>query len=131
MRSPAPAKITDMIADDRAAAQRGEADVARAARAGEPVARPGAVLGKIDSAPMRGRLAEQQRRAGGRVDLHLVMHLDDLHVPGGAERLGGALHQNGEKIDAEAHIAGAHDDGALGGRGEGGEVLRARGRWCR
>ena len=40
--------------------------------------------------------AEEQRRAGGRVDLVAVVHLDDLDVPGGIEGAGNLGHQLGQ-----------------------------------
>ena len=38
------------------------------------------------AAALGRRLAEQQRRAGRRIDLHAVVHLEDLDVPVLAER---------------------------------------------
>ena len=60
----------------------------------------------IDAAPRGGRLAEQQRGAGRRVDLVAVVHLEDLDVEiARVERPRRLLHQHGEQVDAEAHIA--------------------------
>ena len=56
------------------------------ARAGDAVAAPDSRLVEVDAATFGGGLAEQQGRAGGRVDLHAMMHLDDLDVPLDAER---------------------------------------------
>ena len=108
--SPSPAKITAVLADHRAAAQRREADVAALARAGMAVADPDRMVGEVDAAAFRRRLAEQQRRARRRVDLVAVVHLEDLDVEIGVERLRRLAHQGGEQIDAEAHIAGLDDD---------------------
>ena len=44
------------------------------------------------------------------------MHLEDFDVEVVAERLGRTLRERGQQIDAEAHIAGLDDDGALGAR---------------
>ena len=67
------------------------------------------------AASVRGGFAEQQRRAGGRVDLAAVMRLDDLDVPVGAElRCAACSHQRRQQVDAQAEIAGAHDGDALG-----------------
>jgi hypothetical protein len=54
-----------VVADHRAAAQRGKADVAIAPRAGVAVARAHAVLSSDDAAALRRRLAQHQRGAGG------------------------------------------------------------------
>ena len=104
-----------MVADDGAAAQRRKTDVAGAARAGMSVARTHRALIKSDAAPGRSGLAEQERRARRRIDLLVVVHLDDLDVEILIERLGDLLHQRGKQIDADTHVAGLHDDGALGG----------------
>ena len=64
----------------RAAAQRGEADVADLRAPVWPSRPRTARLVEIDAAAFRRRAAEQQRRAGGRVDLLAVMHFEDLDV---------------------------------------------------
>ncbi len=112
-----------MIADDGAAAQRRKADVARLARAGMAVARAHGMFGEIDGAPARGGFAEQQRRARGRIDLHAVMHFENLDVPIGPERSGGLLHEHGENVDAEAHVARAHDRRMARGGGDLREIV--------
>ena len=66
--------------------------------------------------PRGRRVAEQQRGAGRRVDLLVVMHLDDFDVEFIAEGGGDALDQRGEQIDAEAHIAGFDDPRPFGRR---------------
>ena len=98
-----------MLADDRAAAQRREADVAALARAGMAVADADRMRGEIDAAPLRRRLAEQQRRARRRVDLVAVVHFEDLDVEIGVERLRRLADEHGEEIDPEAHIARLDD----------------------
>src|SRR5271154_434401 len=75
-----------VIADDRAAAQRRKADVALAARPGQAVAAPRGMLLERHASPAGCRLAKQERGARGRVDLHPMMHLDDLDVEIGPER---------------------------------------------
>ncbi len=115
-----------MLADHRAAAQGGKADRARRARAGMAVADPDAVFGQLDAAARRGRLAEQQRGARRRVDLVAMVHLQDLDVEiGRVERARRLLHQHGEQVDAEAHIARLDDRRVAGGRGDAG-VVRGR-----
>ena len=104
-----------VLADHGAAAQRRKADVARLARAGLAVAAARRMRREIDAAAFRRRAAEHQRGAGRRVDLLVVMHLEDFDVEAVVERLGHALGQRREQIDAEAHVAGLHDHGALGG----------------
>ena len=48
---------------------------------------------EIDAAPFRRRLAEEERRAGRRVDLVAVVHLEDLDVEIGVERLRRLAHE--------------------------------------
>src|SRR5262249_4932616 len=69
-----------VIAHPRAAAQRGKADIAGATRAGMAVAAALGALIEIDPAALRRRAAEHQRRARRRIDLLVVMHLEDLDV---------------------------------------------------
>ena len=68
---------------------------------------------EIDAAAFGRRAAEQQRGAGRRVDLLVVMHLQDFDVERLVERLRHALRQRRQQIDAEAHIAGLDDHGGL------------------
>ena len=83
-------------------------------RAGVAVAHAHRMLVEIDAAPCRRRLAEQQRGAGGRVDLLVVMHLEDLDVEILVERRRDPLGQCRQQIDAEAHVAGLDDHGLAG-----------------
>ena len=85
------------------------------ARAGDAVASAFGVLFKADAAALRRRLTEQQCRAGGRVDLVAMMHLDDFDIPAIVERLRRLPDKRRQQIDAEAHIAGL-DDGGVAGR---------------
>ena len=87
----------------------GKADVARLARAGLAVAAARRMRGEIDAAALRRRAAEHQRGAGRRVDLLVVMHLENLDVEAVVERLRHALGQRRQQIDAEAHVAGLDD----------------------
>src|SRR6516225_8522546 len=73
----------------------------------------------------RAAAAEHQGGARGRIDLAVVVHLHDLDVELGIERARHALDQGSQQIDAETHIAGFDDDGALGGGRDGGLVGRA------
>ena len=63
-----------------------------------------------DATAFRRRRAEEKRGSGGSVDLHAMMHFDDLDVIFGPQRAGGLFDERGEEIDAKAHIARAHDD---------------------
>ncbi len=114
MRSAGAGKDHAVIADHRTAAQRGKADVAGAARAGVAVAALHRALIEVDAAAFRRRAAQHQRGAGRRIDFPVVMHFEDLDVEILVERPGDLLHQRRQQIDAEAHIAGLHHDGALG-----------------
>lgn len=58
-----PGEDDGVVADDRAAAQRRKADAATRPRSGVPVANPDGIVGKINPAPVGGRLAEQHRCA--------------------------------------------------------------------
>jgi hypothetical protein len=66
-------------------------------------------LGKRNVAAARRAFAEQKRSAGGRIDFHLVMHLQNFDVPVRPKRRGGALDQRGKQVHPETHIAGADD----------------------
>ena len=119
-----------VLADHRAAAQRREADVAALARAGMAVADADRVLGEVDAAALRRGAAEEQRRARRRIDLVAVMHLDDLDVEIGVERLRRLADEDGEEVDAEAHVAGLDDRRMARRRGDlrlvvGGQAGRA------
>src|SRR5581483_12483234 len=98
-----------VLADDRAAAEGSETDIIAPARAGVAVTASDRMRREID-APSRGDgAAEEKGRARGRVDLVLVMHLEDLDVEIGIEGPRRLSHQDGQQIDAEAHIAGLDD----------------------
>ena len=115
MRSSAPAKIT--LCSPATLPPRSDAKpmVARLARAGVTIARALGLRLQIDLAACGRRLAEQQRGAGRRIDLLVVMHLDDLDVEFLTERRRDLLRQHREQIDAEAHVAGLHDRGLFRG----------------
>ena len=93
-----------VLAGDAAAAQRGEADPPRLPRAGRSIAAAIADLGEVDAAPVGRRRAEHQRRAGRRIDLQPVMHLQYLDVPILAEQSRRLAHQVGEEVDAERGV---------------------------
>ena len=76
-----------VLADHVAAAERRKADIALAPRADIAVAGPHAALGKRDASRLGRGAAEQKRGARRRVALVAVMHLEDLDVEFGAERL--------------------------------------------
>ncbi len=102
-----------VVPDHRAAAQGREADRARRPCAGDAVAPGDALLCEVDGPPLRGCLAQQNGGTGRGVDLHAMMHLDDLDVPIGTECRCDLSDERGKQIDAEAHIAGADDRDAL------------------
>ena len=72
------------------------------------------MLRQIDAAALRRRAAEHQRGAGRRVDLLVVVHLENLDVEAVVERLCHPLGQRRDQIDAHAEVAGLHDHRALG-----------------
>ena len=78
-----------MLADDIAAPQCGKADraLADAGRYGRRA--QDRLVVEAGAAALGDGLAEHQRRAGGRVDLAVVVHLDDLDVPARPEHRGG------------------------------------------
>ena len=86
MRSSAPAKIT--LCSPATLPPRSDAKpmVPDLARAGVTVAPAFALRLEVDLAAFCGGLAEQQRGAGWRIDLLVVMHLDDLDIELVAER---------------------------------------------
>ena len=55
-------------------------------------------------AALRGRTAQRQRRARGRVDLVLVVGLEDLDVVVGAKTAGRFLDKGEGEIDAEREV---------------------------
>ncbi len=73
------------------------------------------MLFEFDATSFRRRFAEEKRGAGWRIDLHAVMHFDDLDVIFGPERPGDPLDESGKEIDPKAHVARAHDDGMARG----------------
>jgi hypothetical protein len=108
-----------MVADHVAAAQRGKADRAGPAGAGQTVAAAIGERGQFDAPAARDRGAECQRRARGGIDLVLVVHLEDLDVERvRAERPGDLLGEPEQQVDAEAHVGGPQDRGLPGGRAE-------------
>jgi uncharacterized protein YcaQ len=103
-----------MVAGDAAAAQDREADAPRLALAALHAVEA-ADGGEGGAAALRRRGAEEERRPGGRVALHPVVHLDDLYVPVRAEAGRRFLHEVAEQVDAERGV-GRVDHGDLGGR---------------
>ena len=75
-------KEMDRVVPGHATAAQGrKTDVACLACASDPVPAPCGMAGEVNPAPGRRRLAQQQRRAGRRVDLQAVMRLDHFDVP--------------------------------------------------
>ena len=95
----------EVIARDRSSAQGREADRAFLARAGQPGAPVGAVVGERHAAACRRRLAEQQRGARRRVDLVAMVRLDDLDVPIVPEPLRRLAYQRRQQRDAERGVS--------------------------
>ena len=98
-----PDKHHRVFADHVAAAQCRKADVAGSARAGVPVAAAHGAFIEIDAAAFRRRAAEHERGAGRRIDLLIVMHLEDFDIECGVQRLGDAL---GQRIAGEEEVQG-------------------------
>src|SRR5690606_38535369 len=112
-----PGKNDRVLADDRTAAQGGEADGSGFTRSRIAVAHADAVFRQCNVASLRCRFAKQQGGAGWRIALVLVVHFKDFDIDiRRIERLRRLLHQNGQKIDAEAHITRL-DDGCVAGSG--------------
>src|SRR5258706_525723 len=117
-----------VVADRIAAARDREADRPRLALAGHAVAREHRVLLERGAARACGDLAQLERGARRRVDLHLVVHLEDFRVVIGAERLRRHRHQLHHHVHAHAHV-GRHDDGdVLRGRVDLGKPRRSKAR---
>src|SRR5579875_2855491 len=95
-----------MFADDRAAAERRKADRAAFARTGRAIARAQRMFRQCDAAPARGSLAQKQSGAGGRVDLHAMMRLDDFDVVIGSKRTSRLFDERSKQVHAKTHIAG-------------------------
>jgi hypothetical protein len=87
-----------VLAGDIAAAQHGEVDIPRSARAGVPVPDPVRDAGQAGAAASRRRIAQRQSRAGWGVDLLVVMHLDDLDVPVRPESPRRFLHEASKRL---------------------------------
>ncbi len=125
---PRAGKNRRMIADNGSSAQRRKADRARGAGTRMPVAGPQRQIFEVPAATLRCGLAQQESRAGRRIDLHAMMHFGDFNIELGAERAGGLFDESGEEIDPEAHIAGTDDDGMAGRGFELCEVFRGESR---
>ena len=83
-----PGKDHPMLADHVAAAERGKADIAFPAWAGIAVAAVHATFGERYFARFGGGAAQHERRAGRRVALVPVVHLQNLDVEFGPEGAG-------------------------------------------
>src|SRR5262245_748511 len=99
-----------VLADHVAAAERGKADIAFAPRPDIAVAGSHAALLKRDAPRLGHGAAEQKRGSRWRIALVAMMHLQDLDIEFGPERLGHARGKSGEKVHALAHVA-CLDDG--------------------
>jgi hypothetical protein len=95
-----------VIARHAAAAQRGKADRARLALAGDAIAPAHGHVLEAHLPPARRCLAQQQRGARWRVHFHAVVRLDNLDVPVLAQPRRRFLHQVGQQRDAQRGIPG-------------------------
>ena len=86
------------------------------------------MFAEIDLPPARGRLAEQERSSRGRIHFHAMMHFQNLDVPVRPERGRRLLHEHGQHVDPEAHVARAHDRRVARGRRDLGEVVGGQAR---
>jgi ribosome-binding factor A len=111
-----------MLAHDIAPTDGGEADIATLSGTGDPVAPTIGHFVKRHAAPFGGGFAEHQGCARRRIDLLVVMRLDDLDIEIRIERGGDLLGQLGQKVDPERHIPGADDYRMAGGRVNSGKV---------
>ena len=101
-----PSEDHDMLAGDRAAAERGEADRAGLARIeARRCGRSGRARLERRAAALGRRLAEHQRGAGRRVDLVAVVHLERFRCPSRVRARGGRLlDQVAQQGDAERGV---------------------------
>ncbi len=88
------------------------------------------VLGERASRAGGRGLAEAQRGARRRVDLVLVVHLDDLDVERRPERARRLLDERQQHVDADAHVRGEHDRNVLRVLRQRRASARRRSRWC-
>ena len=86
---------------------------------------------ELDAAALRRRAAEQQRGAGRRVDLLVVMHFQDFDVERLVERLATRLVSAASKLTPRLILPDLHDHRGLGGVLDLGFVGGRAGRWCR
>ena len=113
-----PGEDHTVVADYRAATQRGKADIAGAAHAGVAVTRTHRALLEVDTAALRRRAPEHECGSRGGVDLLVVVHLEDLDIEVFPKRFRDALDQRLQHIDAHAEVAGFDDDSAPAGRAD-------------
>src|SRR5579875_1756831 len=99
-----------VISDHSPAAQRCKADIAESSQAGEAVACAYRVFFKRNTAALSRSSAEEKGSARRSVNLHPVMHFDDLDVIFRPKSAGGLFDESCKEIDAKAHIARAYDD---------------------
>ena len=118
MRSPVPAKIT--VCSPTTSPPRSVAKpIAPGLRSPvTPCARVDRAFGERAAGARRSGLAQRKRGAGRRVDLVLVVHLQDFDVEVGAEALRRQLDQLQQHDDADAHVRRVDDGNARGQRGE-------------
>jgi ribosome-binding factor A len=111
-----------MFAHDVSATDRREPDIAALAGAGDPVAATVGHLVKRDAPPFGGGFTQHKGRPRRRIDLLVVMRLDDLDIEIGVERGGNLLGQLGQQVDAKRHIPGANNHSMARGGVDGGKV---------
>jgi hypothetical protein len=67
-----------------------------------------------DATPFGGGFSQEQCGARRRIDLHAVVHLDDLDIPPLIQAARDLAHEAGEKVHAERHVAGLDDPRPVG-----------------
>ena len=94
-----------MIARHGSTTQRGKANCSGRAWPRNAIAPALAMIGQHDAATARCGLSQQQRRAGRRIDLVAVMHLDNFDVPVLTQARRRLFHKRREQVDAKRGVA--------------------------
>ena len=109
-----------VLARDRAAAHGVDADLLALAALGLGV--PAEDVGLVRKAGLLHRVGDEQRRAGGRVHLGVVVLFHDLDVEL-RQGLGRLLHKVQHHVDAQRHVRGLKDRDHLRGALDGLQLL--------
>src|SRR5688500_8228057 len=97
-------EVCDVLADHITATHRRDADLAAWPRADVAVARVALDAVVVDAAAGGDRACDRERRTRRCIALRLVMALDDLGVPLGAEDLRGLADEAEHEVDAEREV---------------------------